>query len=68
MPARHGGNPYDLTEVNGTVFFAANDRQGAWNCGKAMVRPRAPCSFAISAGPGRLQSVPSDELQWDAVF
>ena len=48
--------PSDLTNVNGTLFFAADDARPAASCGRATAPPPAPCwsrtsSPAAPVGP-----------------
>ena len=46
-----------VTNVNGTLFFTADDGTHGENCGRATARPPAPCSSANPCHPASLTNV-----------
>ena len=50
-PGSNGSYPTCLTNVNGTLFFQANDAVHGSDCGRATARPPAPSSSRTST-PG----------------
>ena len=67
-PGKATSYPLFLTNVNGTLFFQANDGVHGMNSGRATAPPPAP-SWSRTSTPGaRLESYPPDERQWHAVL
>jgi hypothetical protein len=48
-----GSNPNNFVNVNGTLFFSANDGTTVMSCGEVTARPPGPHSSKISAAEAR---------------